>query len=119
MAGTFLKRSVIVLTLGAGGFTLSGCEGVTVGVGYGYDPFYDSMLWNDYYRNVNVDIDVDRPPPPGKPPGGKPPPKPKPPIAKPPARPKPPIAKPPARPRPPVARPPAARPPIHRPAPRR
>lgn len=115
MARTFLKRSVIVLGLGAGGFTLSGCEGVTVGVGYGYDPFYDSMLWNDYYRNVNVDIDVDRPPPPG----GKPPPKPKPPIAKPPARPKPPIAKPPARPRPPVARPPAARPPIHRPAPRR
>lgn len=108
MTRKLIKRSVLALGLGAASFTLSACDGVTVGVGYGYDPFYDSMLWNDYYHDVDVDIDVDRPNRPDRPPAGKPP-----------ARPKPPIAKPPARPRPPVARPPAARPPIHRPAPRR
>lgn len=109
MTRKLIKRSVLALCLGAASFTLSACDGVTVGVGYGYDPFYDSMLWNDYYydRDVNVDVDIDRPD------------RPRPPVSKPPARPKPPIAKPPARPRPPVARPPAARPPIHRPAPRR
>ncbi len=108
MIRKLLRRSTLLMGLGVGGFALSGCDGVTIGVGYGYDPFYDSMLWNDYYRDVNVDVDVNRPPPPGKPPV-----RPQPPIAKPP------IAKPPARPRPPVARPPSARPPIHRPAPRR
>ncbi|WP_037309973.1 hypothetical protein [Ruegeria halocynthiae] len=107
MTRKFAKRTVLALGLGAAGLTLPACDGVTVGVGYGYDPFYDSMLWNDYYHDVDVDIDVDRPI------------RPNPPIAKPPARPRPPVAKPPARPRPPVARPPAARPPIHRPAPRR
>ncbi|WP_170382715.1 hypothetical protein [Ruegeria atlantica] len=109
-----IKRVVLALSLGAAGFTLSACDGTSVGVryGYGYDPFYDSMLWNDYYRWGGS---VNRPPKP-KPPEGKPPPRPTPPIAKPPPRPTPPIAKPPAR--PPVARPPAARPPIHRPAPR-
>ncbi|WP_170770454.1 hypothetical protein [Ruegeria lacuscaerulensis] len=107
MARKLIKRTCLALSLGAASFTLSACDGVTVGVGYGYDPFYDSLLWNDYYHDVDVDIDVDRPV------------RPKPPVGKPPARPKPPIAKPPARPRPPVARPPTARPPIHRPAPRR
>ncbi|MES0823982.1 hypothetical protein [Ruegeria sp. SCP11] len=103
-----IKRAILALGLGAASFTLSACDGVSVGVGYryGYDPFYDSMLWNDYYRRG---VSAPRPPRP-KPPEGKPPPRPTPPIAKPPARP--PVA------RPPVARPPAARPPIHRPAPR-
>ncbi|WP_171210744.1 hypothetical protein [Ruegeria sp. HKCCA5426] len=118
MTHKLLKRSILALGLGAASFTLSACDGVTVGVGYGYDPFYDSMLWNDYYHDVDIDIDVDRPGRPS-PPVAKPPARPKPPVAKPPARPRPPVAKPPARPRPPVARPPAARPPIHRPAPRR
>ncbi|WP_170759329.1 hypothetical protein [Ruegeria lacuscaerulensis] len=107
MTCNFIKRVTLALGLGAASFALSACDGVSVGVGYGYDPFYDSMLWNDYYHDVDVDIDVDRPD------------RPNPPNGKPPARPKPPVAKPPARPRPPVARPPAARPPIHRPAPRR
>ncbi|CUJ89405.1 hypothetical protein RUE5091_00867 [Ruegeria denitrificans] len=106
MTSNRIKRAIFALGLGAASFTLSACDGVTVGVGYGYDPFYDSMLWNDYYHDVDVDIDVDRPP------------RPRPPEGKPPARPKPPVGKPPARPRPPTARPPAARPPIHRPAPR-
>ncbi|WP_171099794.1 MULTISPECIES: hypothetical protein [unclassified Ruegeria] len=121
MAYSILKRTVLALGLGGSAFALSGCDGVAVGfgVGYGYDPFYDSMLWNDYYRrDVDVDIDVDRPVRPN-PPAGKPPSRPNPPAGKPPARPKPPVAKPPARPRPPVARPPTARPPIHRPGPRR
>ncbi|MDX1742715.1 MAG: hypothetical protein R3186_03860 [Ruegeria sp.] len=111
MATTFIKRLILAFGLGAASFTLSACEGVSVGVGYGYDPFYDSMLWNDYYRDVNVDVDVNRPPRP-RPPEGRPPARPTPPIAKPPARPRPPTA------RPPVARPPVTRPPIHRPAPR-
>lgn len=107
MVRRILKRVVLMLSLGGVGFGLTACNGVSVGVGYGYDPFYDSMLWNDYYRDVNVDVNVNRPD------------RPKPPVSKPPARPKPPIAKPPSRPRPPVARPPVARPPIHRPSPRR
>ncbi len=108
MTCKLMKRSVLALGLGAAAFTLSACDGVTVGVGYGYDPFYDSMLWNDYYHDVNVDVDVNRPDRPDRPDRPNPP-----------ARPKPPVAKPPARPHPPVARPPTARPPIHRPAPRR
>ncbi|WP_271947672.1 hypothetical protein [Ruegeria faecimaris] len=111
MTRKLMKRSIAALVFGLTSITLSACDGVTVGVGYGYDPFYDSMLWNDYYHDVDVDIDVNRPP------QGKPPVKPKPPVTKPPARPRPPVAKPPAR--PPVARPPVARPPIHRPSPRR
>ncbi|MEX0308231.1 MAG: hypothetical protein AB3N12_12680 [Ruegeria sp.] len=110
MTRKLIKRSVMVLGLGAATFALSACDGVSVGVGYGYDPFYDSMLWNDYYhdRDVNVDVDINRPDRPDRPVRPSPPP-----------RPKPPIAKPPSRPHPPVARPPAARPPIHRPSPRR
>ncbi len=120
-----LKRSALVLGLGGSAFAFSGCTGVSFGVGYGYgyDPFYDSMLWNDYYRrdvNVNVDVDrpnrPDRPDRPNKPDRPAKPDRPKPPAGKPPSRPKPPVAKPPARPRPPVARPPSARPPIHRPS---
>jgi hypothetical protein len=107
-----IKRLFLALGLGAASFSLTACDGVTVGVGYGYDPFYDSMLWNDYYHDVDVDIDVDRPVRPN-PPNSRPPIRPTPPIAKPPARPRPPSA------RPPVARPPVARPPIHRPSPRR
>ncbi len=103
MARNFIKRSAVVLGLGTAAFTVSGCDGVSVGVGYGYDPFYDSMLWNDYYRYNNINVSrpdkPDRPDRPDRP-----------------VRPEPPIAKPPARPRPPVARPPAARPPIHRPS---
>lgn len=106
MTHGFVRKAALVLGLGCGSLALSGCDGVSVGVGVGgyYDPFYDSMLWNDYHHDVDVDIDVNHPDRP-RPPGAKP----KPPIAKPPA----------ARPRPPVSRPPAARPPIHRPAPRR
>ncbi|NOD29132.1 hypothetical protein [Ruegeria atlantica] len=103
-----IKRISLAFGLGAATLTLSACDGVTVGVGYGYDPFYDSMLWNDYYRDVDVNVDIDRPDRPNRPDR---------PVR--PERPNPPVAKPPARPRPPVARPPAARPPIHRPAPRR
>lgn len=107
-----IRRMFLALGLGGSVFALSGCEGVTVGVGYGYDPFYDSMLWNDYYRkDVDVDIDIDRPDRPDRPNRPDRPTRPD--------RPKPPVAKPPSRPRPPVARPPAARPPIHRPSPRR
>lgn len=105
MSNRLIKRMSLTLGFGIATLTLSACDGVTVGVGYGYDPFYDSMLWNDYYHDVNVDIDVDRPNRPDRP------------VR--PERPKPPVAKPPARPRPPVARPPVARPPIHRPGPRR
>lgn len=99
MTCSFVKRSILALTFGAASLGLSACDGVSVGVGYGYDPFYDSMLWNDYYHDVDVDVDVSRPDRPN--------------------RPRPPAAKPPPRPRPPVARPPVARPPIHRPSPRR
>ena len=116
MAHKLMKRTLLAFGLGAAGFSISGCDGVSVGVGYGYDPFYDSMLWNDYYHDVNVNVDVNRPVRPDRPIN---PDRPRPPDGKPPVRPQPPIAKPPARPRPPVARPPIARPPIHRPGPRR
>ena len=115
MTRKLLKRSVLALGVGTATFTLSACDGVSVGVGYGvgYDPFYASMLWNDYYhdRNVNVDVDINRPDRPDR--------LDRPVRPNPPPRPKPPIAKPPSRPHPPVARPPTARPPIHRPSPRR
>lgn len=36
-----IKRLFLALGLGAASFSLSACDGVTVGVGYGYDPFYE------------------------------------------------------------------------------
>ena len=96
------KTPVLIAGLMTASLTLSACDGAYVGVGYN-DPYYDSLLWNDYYhdRDVDIDIDVDRPDRPGRP-------------NPPPQRPKPPIAKPPVK--PPVARPLPARPPIHRPS---
>ncbi|MCV6583904.1 MAG: hypothetical protein OIF47_00065 [Marinibacterium sp.] len=99
---TTLKRAVLVLGLGGSAFALSACDGVYVGVGYG-DPYYDGLLWNDYYhdRDVDVDIDIDRPDRPDRPERPDRPDRPKPPVAKP---------------KPPHAKPLPARPPIHRPA---
>jgi len=80
------------------GFVLSACDGASFGVGVQYgSPYYDSVLWNDYYHDrdidVDVDVDVDRP-----------------------NRPRPPVTRP-DRPKPPIARPKPPRPPIHRPRP--
>lgn len=66
------------------GLALAGCNTTTSGhVSYGV--YYDSMMWNDYYR----------PRPPTNPPPGTRPPRPVHPIAPaPPARPSPPIHRP-------------------------
>ena len=84
-----IRKSLMALgVLGTSAVFLGGCEGTTVSGGASVGVYYDSMMWNDYYRP---------PPPPGRP--------------HPPVRPQPPIAKPPVRPVHPVA-------PIHRPSPR-
>jgi len=97
MPKTKLKSAALSLVLGGTLIVLSGCQVTSVGVSYGYGtPYYDSMLWNDYYHRSNVDVDVDvdinRPQRPDRP------------------------ARPPNRPKPPIAKPKPPRPPIHRPA---
>ena len=87
------KTSLRVAGLMAVGLTLSACDTATYGVSYGYDPYYDSLLWNDYYYRPGHGGDIDRPDRP----------EPVPPIAKPPSK-------------PPSAQPLPARPPIHRPS---
>ena len=75
-----LKHLAFTVLLGGGSLILSACEPVS-GVYVSGGVYYDSVLWNDYYR-----------PRPPQPPVVKPPrpPRPTPPIARPP-RPTPPI----------------------------
>lgn len=104
MTFRFFKRSTLILGLVALG--LGGCTGAAVEVNYG-DSYYDGLLWNDYYhdRDVDVDVDINRPDRPDRPDR---------PVR--PDRPTPPIATLPGTPRPPVAKPRPPRPPIHRPS---
>ncbi|MEQ9694065.1 hypothetical protein [Shimia sp. SDUM112013] len=87
----FRKSAMAIGVLTASSLFLASCDDASVYGGASVGVYYDSMMWNDYYRPY---------PPPSH---GRPPAKPVPPIAKPPGRPVHPIA-------------PA--PPIHRPAPR-
>lgn len=51
-------------------FFLASCDGVYVGASVGSYPYDDAFYWNDYYccgRDVNVDIDVERPDRPDRP----------------------------------------------------
>ncbi|PSL21656.1 hypothetical protein CLV88_10180 [Shimia abyssi] len=90
-----LLRAVSLITVG--GFVLAGCDSTGGSVYTG--AYYDSMMWNDYYR-------------PYPPPNNRPP-RPEHPIERPPERPVHPIA-----PRPPVSRPTPRPSPPSRPAPR-
>jgi hypothetical protein len=97
-----MRRSAIFAALTGAAFGLAACDGVGVGVSYGYD---DSLFWNDYhYHHDGPDRPV-RPDPPAQA---------VPPIATVP-RPVPPIGVAP-RPTPRVAPPPMVRPPMVRPA---
>lgn len=96
-----MRRSAIVAALTGAAFGLAACDGVGVGVYYGYD---DSLYWNDYYYHDLPERPV-RPESPAQP---------VPPIAMVP-RPVPPIGTAP-RPTPRIATPPMVGPPMARPA---
>lgn len=92
-----IKTVLLPVSLAAGVLALSGCDYPSTGSAH-VGVYYDSMMWNDYYRP--------RPPQSGRPP------KPEHPIVKPPK----PVQPLPTR--PPVSRPPVSRPPVSRPTPR-
>ncbi|WP_371037776.1 MULTISPECIES: hypothetical protein [unclassified Rhodosalinus] len=100
MAG-MMRRSAIFAALTGAAFGLAACDGVGVGISYGYD---DALFWNHYYHHDHRPDRPVRPDPPGQA---------VPPIATAP-RPVPPIATVP-RPTPRIATPPAIRPPLARP----
>ncbi len=93
-----IKSVLVPVSLAVGVLALSGCDYPSTGSSHA-GVYYDSMMWNDYYRP--------RPPRP---------PKPEHPIEPPQIKPPKPVH--PIAPRPPVSRPPVSRPPVSRPSPR-